>query len=183
MNLKDYLLEAKITDVMYHGRTIRSDKFDYSYVGMKGATDQEGPGFYFSTDKEEAKIYSSGGTIITAQPKFRKTISNKKRKANIKDIIKMITMAPDLEDTLSNWGFGDGRTSKQDAINGFVESIYQYNDNELEMFLSVWYDMYRDFPQDYVKNMTKIGFDAAIKDKHIIVYNPKSFDILDMEKI
>lgn len=189
MNYKDYINEAvTVPKLMYHGRRRDNTEFDIKYVGKEQSTDQEGPGFYFSTDKQEAEGYRYGGNrkgvLITAKPKFRKVISNKnKPKRNeIKKLVKMIPNIDDELSPLSDWGYGDGVTTLQMAIDNYVNSTMQYSSDELDAFLQVWIDMYRYEPQAFVKNLVKMGYDASIKDRHIIVYNPKSFDIVEVEK-
>jgi hypothetical protein len=97
------VLATSSDDVWYHGRTSTSDAFDLSYVGRKEAKDQEGPGFYFTSDKGEASGYAyPSGIILTVKLSPRKLASNTEP-ANIKDVNYLIENAPDKENTLLNF--------------------------------------------------------------------------------
>lgn len=87
-------------DLIYTGQKSRSGKldkprFDLNNIGQREAVDQEGPGFYFTTNKDEANGYAyPNGIIVTAKYNGNNLISTDS-KLNKKHIDKMISMAPD----------------------------------------------------------------------------------------
>ncbi len=171
---KQHLREGK--EIWYHGRTVKDTKFDVKYTG-KG-NDQEGPGFYFTTLKEEAARYTDhGGIIISVELNPRKLVSGKPNKA---ELTKLIKMAPDYKMTLTDWG-EDPYDAFETVINGMMD-----NDTKYDAFQSVWYDFYRYEPADYLRNVVKLGYDGhkGVTLKYaIVIYNPKAIKVIDHEDI
>lgn len=101
----------------------------------------------------------------------------------------MISMAPDLDDTLANWGYDPGHTSRINAINQVKDAIYS-EDNTKDSWLTVWYELYRSNSKEYVENMIKLGYDGLIvtpmhsdgKRKHVVIYNIDSMSIIEYEQ-
>jgi len=184
---KEYISEATLSKLIYSGRTIKDPKLDYKYVGGKEANDQEGPGFYFTTDKDEALSYAHPkGVVLTAEQKFTNLITHK-TKANKKHALKLIQMAPNLDDTLTDWGFDPPYMSRQDALNELFSSMY-HPDDAKETYLSIWADCYsrQNGNPDFVKNIAKLGYDGLLiedyKPKyHVVVYNIKKINVINVE--
>lgn len=143
----------------YHGTPANFDQFSYSFIG-KGY-DQEGPGFYFTSDENIAKHYTRGtGRIIKAQLNLQKTVpltgSPKKR-----EIVSLIKMAPNLEYTLTNWD-EDPRVALLKAVQSILKNGDKWGMKPHEVFQSVWYEFYKGHEDQYLKNMVSLGYDGVI---------------------
>ena len=178
---------AASTFEMYHGSPIQITKFMDDFVGGKDANDQEGPGIYFTSSWKNARSY--GGYVYTVRLSPRKVVSTQEGKnAPAKELEWLMKQAPDWEGTAQNWDENPRRGLKI-AVNDFI----QYNDDPHNQFLQVWIDFYRDNPVEYVRNMTKLGYDAVIIEnlnslhalgeniKHIIVLNPSIIEFIKVE--
>jgi hypothetical protein len=184
---KQYIKEATIPKLIYHGRTVKDPKFDYKHIGGKEAKDQEGPGFYFTTSKDEAFGYAHPkGVVISAEHKFTKLIDHK-TKPNKKHALKLIESAPDLDDTLTNWGYDPPYMSRQEAFNELFDSVYD-EDSAKETYLSIWGECYLRSGNSslFVKNMAKLGYDGLLVESykpkyHIVVYNIKKIKVINVE--
>ena len=178
---------AESTVEMYHGSPTQISKFMDDFVGGKDANDQEGPGIYFTSSWQNARSY--GGYIYTVKLSPIKVVSTQEGKnASPKELEWLMKQAPDWEGTAQNWDENPMRGLKI-AVNDFIK----YNENPHNQFLQVWIDFYRDNPVEYVRNMTKLGYDAVIVDnlnslhalgenvKHIIVLNPSIIEFIKVE--
>lgn len=179
---------------IYTGQKSRKEeltepRFDLDKIGQQEANDQEGPGFYFTTSKDEAKGYAyPNGIIVTVNYKGNNLISEDS-KVNKNHVNKMIEAAPDLDDTLSNWGYDPGYMPKESAMNELKTAIYSEK-NAKDIFITVWFELYRYESRKYVENMIKLGYDGLILTpkyseddrKHVVLYNVNSIDVTDVER-
>lgn len=174
--LKESLLPESIKGGSYnvfHGSPIKIENFVDDFVGGKEANDQEGPGIYFTTSKEEANRYGDNIYNVTLTPRllFDQIPPNPMKLTPI--LTKLVRMAEDWEMSAQDYD-----ENPIIGLNEFVKSTLQYNDNEKDCLLQVWVDFYRYRPIEYVRNCVSLGIDGIIvnKDyentKHIIVYNP-----------
>lgn len=173
------LFEAKNLrhTTFYHGSPKKFSKFDMS-TAEKGHA-EAGAGIYFTTDKSEAIGYAEHGYLYTVNIQFRKMVDTKPNsKPKRKRIEELVSNAPD-EDDILNWG----------SLDNAVDSIIQYSKSEQDAFDQVWYDFYRGNVSKYLKGMVKLGFDGFYVDKqfkgiyHAVVFNPKSIQDIEVEKI
>lgn len=158
--------------IAYHGSKIDFDSFDLNRVG--NGNDQNGPGFYFTINSDEAKRY--GDFVHKYELNIKKWLSTK-QPVNIQHIQQLVKNSPNFNETIYDWG-----ETPQKGLKTFLEDM-RTQDSNFHAFTSVWYDFYRHDAIDYVKNVIKLGYDAVmIKDgegygninsTHIIVYNPK----------
>ena len=165
---------------VYHGCDTKISSFVDDFVGGKNATDQEGPGIYFTTSKENAQRYGENIYVATLMP--RKLLSEKPSGGSYAELLKLAKMAPEWEDTAQNW---DENPSV--GIVKAVKDAIQYNENEKDRFLQIWIYFYRNNPRDYVRNCVKLGYDGIVVDresmyidepiKHYIVYNPSIIQV------
>jgi hypothetical protein len=176
--------------IIYTGQKSRHEiltkpRFDLNKLGQNEAIDQEGPGFYFTTNKDEAKGYAFPNGIIVTAEYDKNNLLSVDSKPNKNHINKMIQMAPDLDDTLANWGYDPGYTSKLTALNDLKDAIYS-DDNAKDIFLTIWYELYRYNPKQYIENSIKLGYDGLLIKKdygqHVVLYNVNSINITDVEK-
>ena len=163
-------------NVWYHGRTVKSQVFDEEKTG-KG-NDQEGPGFYFSSDYDDASRYAyPSGIVMTANIDTSRLTP---KTASEEDIEFLLDEADpeDLETSLSNWS--ENTTTAREML---IEAIMNNDDP----YLTAWYEIYRYEPAHFLKAMVKLGYDGHIKIpnqsldiKHLIVYNP---DVIEIQKV
>jgi hypothetical protein len=163
--------------IWYHGRTVKSAEFKEEFTG-KG-TDQEGPGFYFTDDPIQAAGYAyPDGVIITAKLKLRKELPEKAKTSDIKFLLEN---SPNYEYNLSNW-HEDPKKAASIALKAMLDQD--------DVYQQVWVDFYRYDPEDYLKNLVKLGYDghSALWIKrhgtgdveHMVVYNPKAIEVLEV---
>jgi hypothetical protein len=190
--LKEGLLGEEVDSsfTAYHGAPNKIDKFVDEFVGGKDATDQNGPGIYFTTKVEETYGYADGGYVYhveIANSKFLDSIERSEgylRKYR-DEVRKLIMMAPDWEIDAQNWDM-----NPQVGLDVMVDNFIQYNSNEKDVFLQVWIDVYRGIEVQYVRNMVKLGyggvfvnggFQSGTGGDHIVVYNPNLIKVTKIE--
>ena len=149
---------------LYHGSNYKIENFKDEFVG-KGI-DQHGPGIYFTTNPETAEKY--GKFMYEVDCDINKILSDK-NKATDKEINFLLNNAPNLEDTLTDWG-----VSPQKGLVAYKKAIF--SQTQTEAFESIWYDFYRKEPIEYVRNVSKLGYQAVKVEKDnetwFIVFNP-----------
>ena len=151
-----YILYEKVSTkyIAYHGTNNSFEEFDYAYIG-KG-TDEYGPGFYFTSNYDEALRYGKVNKYELTIDKF--IIKNKKPLKN--EISKLIRWAPNYRDILTNFDEVE-YVAFNKAIEMFTrEEVY----DKIDSYLSIWSDFYkkRGNSIDYVKNLVKLKYDAYI---------------------
>lgn len=159
----------------YHGSKTEITNFVTDFVGGKDAHDQNGPGIYFTSHPEDAAKYGNHVYKVTLNPKKLLTESKFKNIDKPK-LIKLCKMKEDWEMYANDWDINPNI-----GLTKMVNDAIEYNDNEIEIWLQIWYDMYKNSGKEFVNNMTKIGIDG-IKVKgynytesefiHYIIYNP-----------
>lgn len=169
MNTKHISLFEKFNAPIevWHGSDVEIESFDTKYLGTGAGHDQEGPGFYFTNNEKDAAIYGK-------PQKYTLNLKNVvplKGPINERHVREMIKKAPDLEDKLSNWG-----ENQKYAFERAIETVMGMGDPH-NAFQQVWYDFYRRDQSEYVKNMSKLGYDGVIVPRpygviHYIVFSP-----------
>lgn len=166
--------------IAYHGSPYKIKKFMDEFVGSEKATDQEGPGIYFTTSFDDAAGYGEYVYKVKLSPRKLLDLSeDKKIPKHI--LIKLIKMKSDWEMNAQDWAENPDIGAKK-----AVEDAYDYNDNEKDVFLQIWIDFYRYQPLEFVRNMVKLGYDGILipKEKgraHIVVYNPAIIQLMDIK--
>ena len=165
------------SDVWYHGRTTKSETFDINRTG-KG-NDQEGPGFYFSSDYKDAASYAyPSGVVMTVDIDLGGRITPEEFEESDFETFLEMADPEDLEITLSNYA-----EHPEEAKATLKEAII----NDDNPYLTVWYEMFRHNPAGYLKAMVDLGYDGHVSTpnehidtKHLIVYNP---DVIDIQEV
>jgi len=163
---------ADKSETWYHGRTVSTTKFDYAWTG-KGK-DQEGPGFYFSSSREDAASYAyPSGIIIEAKLNIKKLLPKKAKQSDIETLVKN---APDLEYKLANW---DENASK--ALKMSIGAMMADN----QPYLQTWADFYMQDGADYLKGLVRLGYSGHEANRdgvtHVIVYDPSVIEITNRQ--
>lgn len=185
MNFRVWL-EGK-NDIWWHGSSNSFELFGYEHLATGRGTgtsgkgyDQEGPGFYFTSDESDARHYfSSGGQLLKAQLKLEKLVPlhGKPKK---KEIEWLMRRSPVLDDALTDWDENPQRAF-QDALKAVLN-----RPNPHDAFQTVWYDIYRGDSVSYLQNISQL-YDGVTVPKadnirHAIVFSPKNIIILDIER-
>lgn len=165
---------------LYHGSPNKFLHFSYDYIGGDKSVDQEGPGFYLTTSYEDAKRYSSpDGGIARVSAKLRRTVPLKGR-PKLELIQDLILAAPNLDDTLTNWG-----ETRSEALRAAWTSIVEYNNGPHDAYQIVWVDFYHKHKYgdiQYLKNMIAGGYDGVIIPRsecvHLVAFDPKKLHII-----
>lgn len=168
--LNEVIIESK-SMIVYHGSPNKFDNFDLSRVG-KG-NDQNGPGVYFTINREEAETY--GQYVNGYELNVKKWLSTKKS-PNIIEIQKLVTKSPEYDENIYDWA-----ENPQKGLRTYLSNMKD-EDSNFHAFVSVWYDFYKNNPDKWVENVAKMGYDAALikgsdgygdigNTTHIIVYN------------
>lgn len=166
--------------MFFHGSKHRIKNFTDEFVGARDAVDQEGPGIYFTSSWDDARSY--GPYVYTVKLNSRKKVSTQSGKnAPLREIEWLIRQAPEWEENAQNWHENPSIGLKK-AAKDFIE----YNDSPHQQFMQVWYDFYRYSPKEYVRNMTKLGYDIIYIERnngviHAIVLNPSIIEFVEMK--
>lgn len=186
IKLNTLLLETNIsTEYWLHGRTIDSDVFSYNYVGGENANDQEGPGFYFTSDFNNAKRYAeSKGIILKCKINYKKLIiksPTSNTKVNKKIVTDLILKSPKKDDVLTNFD-EDPKKALVQAVNAYVRYELAY-----DAYQTIANDFYKHIPKEYLQTISKY-YDAQLTKLdgtfygdiyHLIVYKPDIIQVVE----
>ena len=146
--------------VCYHGSKSVINEFDFKYTGQ--GNDQIGSGFYFTTDRDEARAY--GGNIHECYLAITKPLDADKVGSVSKDAIRRIIMkAPNLEDGLSNWGdvSYEGRES---VIRRAIENYEIRGENIVKGLFNLANDFYDGEVKAFNSRIhLTLGYDGVVK--------------------
>jgi len=167
------------SQVWLHGRSVNSDIFDYKFINPKGAL-QDGPGFYFTDDEQDADQYTGKEGIILKCELNPRKILTQKSKISPSIIKQMIKKAPDINDSLMDWDEYPTR-----AFNLAYSQIID-NDDVIDIFQNIWATFYTKKPNGdviYLKNMVALGIDGTeprteFKARHLIIFNPAVIKVI-----
>jgi len=171
----------------YHGSPQKIAKFSDEFVGGKEATDQEGPGIYFTTNVNETVGYASpNGYVYTVELRPSKMLSSKMA-MNFEYLVPSVTK---LIKSSPNWK-GIAMGYSDDINEGLQELVYQFigmGQSEKEVFVNLYHEVFKENPRLFVKGMVKLGYDALYlpaKDGggHIVVYNPKIIKVVGQKQL
>jgi hypothetical protein len=183
--LRENLEEALKNEsfILYHGSPNKIKKFTDEFVGGKDATDQEGPGLYFTTSYDEALGYADGGYVYEVRVSPRLLFDESEEKDINKDVLeKLVFLSENWEDHASNWD-----PNPKIGVENMIDSAYKYNDNEKDVLLQIWIEAYRYDGVNFVRNCVKVGIDGIIVNrengKHVIIYNPKIIELTNIEDV
>lgn len=172
--------------MFYHGSAHKINQFVDEFVGAQDATDQQGPGIYFTSSEANAAGY--GRYVYSVELSPKKLVSTKNgRNAPANQLEWLIKQAPDWEMTAQNWN-----ENAAIGVKKAVRAIIDANESPSEQFMEVWYDFYKYTPVLYVRNMVKLGYDGFVIEgmssfltgedniTHMVVFNPQIIKVIDM---
>jgi len=181
--LREEVIKETIEDefIAYHGSPGEINRFVDDFVGGENVADQQGAGIYFASNPEDANHYGDHIYKVRIKGKFldrNAPIEN----VDVEELVRLIKMKDDWEMNAQDYS--------EDPESGAYEAAYmaiQYNGDEAEAFQQIEADFYRYDSVEYVRNMTKLGYDGIIVDapsdvpgdKHIIVFNPAAITLIE----
>lgn len=156
----------------YHGAKIVFDRFDPEHSADGHA--QEGPGFYLTTDPNDAATY--GQHIMKLRLTVNKLLPTAGR-VKPAEVERVMRASPDLEDVLMNWDENPNR-----AMRAAVQSMLSQDDPK-SVFEQVWYDFYRNDPAAWLHQMVALGYTGILIPKangvkHFICYDADALTLL-----
>jgi len=164
----------------YHGTDVEVETFTDEFVGAEEATDQEGPGIYFTTDRDDAWGYGKILYTVILNPN---KLVDESSSDNIdpEELGEIIKTLPEWEMQAQNWD-EDPKIGLRMATADFID----YNETEKDVFQQVWIDFFRYNPLLFVRGMVRLGYDGQLIEKengrrHIIVYNPDIIEVTNIE--
>ena len=184
--------------VAFHGSGTSIDRFDYRFTNQ--GNDQNGSGFYFTTDIEEAIRYCTalyqgqpklGGdsdpTVHVVRLKFENVLDCKDDRALSAAAVKKIILAsPVLDDALTN--FGDVEYEGRAAVLGEAVRLYVSRKGDthvIKQFHKLANDFFPEAEHTEAFNRAifkATGIDAIKEDygnrTHYVAFFPEQIDIL-----
>jgi len=174
--------DSKVVDsngdplVVYHGTpTPTFEEFEIEAESNEGEGNwQQGPGFYFTDDSDNASNYAQmhqkkTGAVYPVYLKIEKPLpidfergwrTGTDRDLTRSQVTKIIKMAPDIKDPdgpLSNWG--DVKYEGYNKV--FQEAVDAYSDQN--SFMTLHNDFYDGHTQEYLKAINKVlGYDGVV---------------------
>ncbi len=160
----------------YHGSDSKIEKFEDSFLAGENVIQHYGAGIYFTTNYENSRMCVNNVYKVRLDGKF----IDKKTPAKSVDIKKVIALMKLSDEEWEMEAYNYNEDPETGVMIAAKEAI-NYADNEADVFLRVQSSWYQYQPLDYVRNMTKLGYDGMIVDaprdwvgeKHIIVFNPE----------
>lgn len=160
----------------FHGAESKITKFSDSFLSGEKVIQHHGAGIYFTTNYENARMFGENVYTVTIDGTFL----DKEAPADSVDVDKVIAL---MKMSDEEWEM-EAQNYNEDPETGVMiaaQDAINYADNEADVFLRVQSSWYQYQPLDYVRNMTKLGYDGMIVDaprdfvgdKHIIVFNPE----------
>jgi hypothetical protein len=171
--------------IAFHGSLTDFKNFSDEFVGGKDATDQNGPGIYFTSSENEAYSYAGEkGKLYKVELNPRIIYDDKPNKFTITPAIvkKLVLMADEWEDNAANYDYPASK-----GLNSFITSTFNYNDNDKDVLLQVWINFYRYEGVKFVRNCVALGIDGImVTDEirgttHYIIYNPNIVKLLEVK--
>ena len=165
------------TVTVYHGCTRPLTAFDPAFIGSGTGHDTHGPGFYFSSDPEDAARYgldSPEGELLTCEVDVAALLPTG-RSAPRGGVEWLIATSPDLAEGLEAWG-EEPRAAFRRAV-----PVYQQHESAHDAFTAVSSDFYRDHAPDYLARLVAMGYTGSVSDTsaatHLVVFDPSAIRI------
>jgi hypothetical protein len=197
--------------ILYHGSDADITQFSTNFVTKwleNGDTGNsaDGPGIYFSNQKDDARRYSEGSFIYTVGFNNPTLVSESEPPLS-RDIIRKIILGEDINIDLdeliekfeTEWRYDyDKLPIWAAAATDFDENILSGLDamidlcvdaeDEFDSLMSIYSMIFRYEQQLFFHNLQMVGIDGFITPKregviHYIVYNPNKLQILNKEVI
>lgn len=166
---------------LYHGMVVdrRVNGWDMTKIGT--GNDQDGPGFYFTDNKDHARRHGKYVHTLEVDTSFYLKHGARIRKAPIR---KLIRNAPDYVDTLTNW-----HENTDFALTLATTNICTAGEDFWDALTQVWADFYRGHEGEWIKQVRRatlvhgylVPREKNGGDLHVVCINPDTVKILEVE--
>jgi len=182
---EEIINESQETEfIAYHGSPNEISKFSDSFVDGEDVTQHHGPGIYFATSYENARMFGKHMHKVKLSGKFIDTDTSI-RNVDVNELIALMKMSGDEPD---EWEMEAQNYDENPNIGIQKAAKYaiQSSGDEAGAFFAVLNGWYRSEGIRYIRNMTKLGYDGLVVDaprdwvgeKHIIVFNPSCIKLI-----
>ncbi len=163
--------------LVYHGTEVEFNEFSYKYMNSEHI--QNGPGFYFTTNKSDAEMYGNNVKeyyLNITKPINAQNVSiwyNIEERKKLEKFIREY-VDPVGDDMLSNWG--DINTqSYDDILKDFIDLGLSSEDSDLNIIWEIAYESGKYNQEFFNKLRDYLGYDGVIINRnditHYIVFN------------
>lgn len=195
--IKPHRLSIPQTVIAYHGSACPIEQFDYQFTGI--GNDQNGSGFYFTTDPGEALGYTEyelnsqtkpgangNPTVHKAEVHFDCLMPNDAQfSISPAQVKRMVRYAPNLRDALENWG-DLSRYSMTHVLNEAVGHYAHHKDDgpTIRTLFKIANDFFDGETEAFNRAMLEVlGIDGIVEhypDKsHFVAFFPNQIDIIE----
>ena len=162
----------------YHGSARPRINWSMESAGREDATDQEGPGIYFTTDLSDARSYGEHISEVKLNLNKNRTVPLR-GKLNETWVRVTVKKAPDLADTLTNWDENPRR-----AFEVAIQNLLEYNEGPHDLLQTIYSDFFKGHPQEFFKAIGR-SFDGVVLPRsngvlHAVIYNPAVIQTIRM---
>lgn len=184
------LLEAKISEVWYHGDPTKRRNFKGQKLDRDRFEDanQHGPGVYLTNNKKQSLFYTgagaSNGYVYTVEVGTKKILTTR-NKPTLAKAIKFIQLLSyeNREIGLTNWGY---ESNDQQGVRAVAQQYVNSNNDAHTMFIVLGNDFtVGHSPDEWAEVMITLGYDGYMHDykthKHMVVWNTSVLTILKEE--
>jgi len=150
------------TYIGYHGSPKEFEEFSYEFMGDTGTA--EGFGFYFTSDKNIAKMFADGGALKKAALEINKPLNFTGRTISEDELAVFLkALDPTGEDYLSNWGEADYE-GYENVLRTAVKGEMSGSSNDVDLISGIIQAAGRN--AEFVYNVLKqtLGYDGIIVD-------------------
>lgn len=185
----------------YHGSGTDIQQFSYDFTGI--GNDQIGSGFYFTTDKNEARGYTSRRYEDQPKPGGEDSPTIHEVELDIRNpldadavgtippskVRRLLEMSPVFDNVLSNWG--DVEFEGRSKVVANAVAVYSQTARN-NVICRALFPIANDFYQGHVKEFndavtTILGYDGVVQDygnkKHYVAFRPDQIKIVGREKV
>ena len=180
----------------YHGSGCRIDSFDYAFTGI--GNDQNGSGFYFTSNIEEAIAYCSntinglekpGGmsnpTVHMAHLSFNRLLdSQSEAELQYANVVSIIRRSPRLDECLENWD--EVTDATRERVIAMAAKAYTQKEGEgplIKRLFALANDFYGADTKAFNEAVRDVlGFDGVIErfeeKTHFVAFFPEQINVV-----
>jgi hypothetical protein len=166
----------------FHGGPAIEDWGAIRWDRQRGTADPnaEGPGMYFTTDKDEARGYGRHLYVATMMRGFRLIPRRKVTPIVLRKLYELAS-PDDRQVFLSNWNVQQWPATPRQVDLALAHYDKQRQSN-LETFVELYHDLFRYDDRAFVRAMVALGYDGHIvgrdpRRRHLVLYNPDAMII------
>jgi hypothetical protein len=166
-----------LQDIYFRG--IPTEFVPFRLKNLKNRDTKDGPGFYFTSEYEDACVYAERTGIVIEVRLFPQRFLSNEAKPDHTEVKELILAAEGYEAILETLD-RDPEKALEKAINTAC-----IGSSQKEAFLNIWYRFYQDKPLEYLKALIDMRYDGHISPttitaQHIVIYNPDAIEIISI---